>query len=69
MFSDPKALSCTPCGQGIQSEPRDLDENPLAVNGSLVRATSASCCESPIRASNLHHGFNLVLFLIVLLVQ
>jgi hypothetical protein len=45
MFADPRALNCTACGQGIQSEPRDLDENPLAVNGSLVRATSTSCCE------------------------
>lgn len=45
MFSDLKATACTPCGQGISSEPRDLDENPKAQNGSLVRATSASCCK------------------------
>jgi hypothetical protein len=45
MFSDPKAKACTPCGDNIASEPRDLDENPKAANGSLVRATSASCCE------------------------
>ena len=45
MHSDPKATSCTACGEGIGSEPRDLDENPKAQNGSLVRATSASCCE------------------------
>ena len=45
MFSDPKATSCTPCGDNIRSEPRDLDVNPLAANGSLVRATSTSCCE------------------------
>ena len=45
MYSDPKASTCTPCGDGISSEPRDLDENPKAQNGSLVRATSSSCCE------------------------
>ena len=45
MFSDTRAQTCTPCGQGIQSEPRDMDEHPLAVNGSYTRATSASCCE------------------------
>lgn len=45
MYSDPKGQACTPCGAGIQSEPRDLDEHPLAVNGSLVRAASTSCCE------------------------
>jgi hypothetical protein len=44
--SDPKADSCTPCGEGISSEPRDLDQNPLVAEGSLVRATSASCCKS-----------------------
>jgi len=43
MASDPKATTCTPCGDGIQSEPRDLDENPLVANGTLVRATSTSC--------------------------
>lgn len=47
MHSDPKAATCTPCGDGIDSEPRDLDENPKAENGTLVRATSASCCEFP----------------------
>lgn len=46
LHSDPGASSCTACGVGIGSEPRDLDENPLATNGSLVRATVASCCES-----------------------
>jgi hypothetical protein len=46
MYSDPKASTCTPCGDGISSEPRDLDENPKAQTGSLVRATSSSCCES-----------------------
>lgn len=45
MYSDPKATSCSPCGDNIRSEPRDLDENPLAPNGTLVRATSSSCCE------------------------
>lgn len=45
MYNDPKAETCTPCGDGIGSEPRDLDENPKATNGSLVRATSTSCCE------------------------
>jgi hypothetical protein len=45
MYNDPKAQTCTTCGDGIGSEPRDLDENPRAINGSLVRATSASCCE------------------------
>lgn len=45
MFSDPRAVSCTPCGTGIASEARELDANPLATPGSYVRATSASCCE------------------------
>jgi hypothetical protein len=45
MFSDPKAAACAPCGDGISSEARDLDENPLAANGTLVRATPFSCCE------------------------
>jgi hypothetical protein len=45
MYSDPKASSCTPCGDGIRSEARELDENPLAANSSLIRATSASCCK------------------------
>jgi hypothetical protein len=45
MHSDPRATTCTACGTGIQSEPRDLDENPLAANGSYVCATSSSCCE------------------------
>jgi len=45
LASDPRATSCTPCGTGISSEPRDLDEHPLAANGSLVRATSTSCCK------------------------
>ena len=45
LHSDPKAETCTPCGDGIDSEPRDLDENPKAANGTLVRATSASCCK------------------------
>jgi hypothetical protein len=45
LHSDPGASSCSACGAGIASEPRDLDENPLAANGSLVRATAASCCE------------------------
>jgi hypothetical protein len=45
MYSDPRATACTSCGDGIYSEARDLDENPLAVNGSMVMATSASCCE------------------------
>jgi hypothetical protein len=45
MFSDPKAAACAPCGDGISSEPRDLDVHPLAASGALVRATSASCCE------------------------
>lgn len=45
MFSDPRATTCTACGDNILSEPRDLDENPLAANGSLVPASSASCCE------------------------
>ena len=45
MFSDPKATTCTPCGDGIDSEPRDLDDNPRVANGTLTRATSASCCE------------------------
>jgi hypothetical protein len=45
MASDPAALACTQCGTGISSEPRDLDENPLAANSSLVRATSTSCCK------------------------
>jgi hypothetical protein len=47
MYSDPKAQNCTACGDNILSEPRDLDENPLAPNGTLVRSTSTSCCESP----------------------
>jgi hypothetical protein len=46
MFSDPKAVACRPCGDGINSEARDLDENPLVANGTLARATSFSCCES-----------------------
>jgi hypothetical protein len=46
MFSDPRATTCTACGDNILSEPRDLDENPLAANGSLVRATSTSCCKN-----------------------
>lgn len=45
LYSDPKAASCTPCGEGISSDAREADENPLAVNGSLVRVTSDSCCE------------------------
>jgi len=45
MHSDPKATACTPCGDNISSEPRDLDENPRVVNGSLVSATPTSCCE------------------------
>ncbi len=45
MYNDPKGQACTLCGDGISSEPRDLDENPKAANGTLVRATSASCCE------------------------
>lgn len=44
-FSDLRASSCTPCGTGISSEPRDLDQNPLAGSGSLVMASPASCCE------------------------
>ena len=46
MYNDPKASSCTPCGENIDSEPRDLDENPLVANGTLTRATPTSCCES-----------------------
>lgn len=45
MYSDPRARSCTPCGDGIQSEPQDSDETPLAAPGTLVRGSSASCCE------------------------
>lgn len=45
MFSSPAAQNCTPCGDGISSEPRDVDVHPLAANGTFVRATSASCCE------------------------
>ena len=45
MISGARAQTCTPCGQGIQSEARDMDEHPLAANGSYARATSASCCE------------------------
>jgi hypothetical protein len=45
LTTDPQAALCTACGTGIASEPRDLDENPLVANGSLARATSASCCE------------------------
>lgn len=48
MYSDPKASTCTLCGDNIRSEARDLDENPLAPNGTLVRATSTSCCEYPL---------------------
>jgi hypothetical protein len=46
MYSDPRATACTSCGDGIFSEARDIDENPLAPNGTLVMATSSSCCES-----------------------
>jgi hypothetical protein len=45
MYNDAKGASCTPCGEGIYSEARELDENPMANNGSMVMATSASCCE------------------------
>jgi hypothetical protein len=45
MFSDPRASTCTECGANILSTPRDLDENPKVANGSLTRATSASCCK------------------------
>lgn len=45
LWSDARALSCAFCGDNIRSEPRDLDEHPLAGNGSLVRATPTSCCE------------------------
>ena len=55
MHSDPKAATCTLCGDNIGSEPRDLDENPKAQNGSLVRATSASCCEFCIAAAVAWH--------------
>jgi hypothetical protein len=45
LYNNPTATSCTPCGEGIRSEPRDLDENPLAAADSRVRATSTSCCK------------------------
>ena len=45
MYNDPKAATCTACGENIDSEPRDLDENPLVANGTLTRATPTSCCE------------------------
>jgi hypothetical protein len=45
LWSDMRALSCAFCGDNIRSEPRDLDEDPRAANGSLVRATPTSCCE------------------------
>jgi hypothetical protein len=45
LFSDPKATQCSVCGGSISSEAREVDVNPLAGNGSLVSATSASCCE------------------------
>jgi hypothetical protein len=45
MHSDSLGASCTTCGTGISSEARDLDTHPLASSGSLVRATSSSCCE------------------------
>lgn len=68
MFSDPKAAACTLCGDGISSEARDLDENPLAANGTLVRATAFSCCECadarvPCAASCLPRGGSLLLLL------
>lgn len=50
LFSDPRAQACLPCGANIQSEPRDLDEHPLATNSSLVRASTASCCKCLLRA-------------------
>jgi hypothetical protein len=45
LFSDPRATSCRGCGSGIASEARELDQHQLAPSGSLVRASSASCCK------------------------
>lgn len=44
-WSQASAKQCVICGDGINSEARDVDEHPLAINGSLVRATTASCSE------------------------
>jgi hypothetical protein len=44
MYSDPKATTCTSCGEGILSEPRDKNDNPMSTVA-LVQATSASCCK------------------------
>lgn len=45
MHNDQRAQACTPCGDGILSEAREFDVNPLESNTSLVMATSASCCK------------------------
>jgi len=45
LWSDGRAVLCSLCGDNIRSEPRDLDENPKVANGSLIRATSTSCCK------------------------
>lgn len=45
LVSDPRATTCLLCGENIASEARDLDENPLASQGALVRANSECCCE------------------------
>jgi hypothetical protein len=45
LWSSPSGQDCRLCGDNIASEARDLDEHPQAINGSLVRASSFSCCE------------------------
>lgn len=45
LTSDARVKNCNLCGANIRSEARDLDENPMVVNGSLVRATPECCCE------------------------
>lgn len=45
LWSEVRAERCQMCGDNIRSEPRDLNENPKAANGSLVRGTPSSCCK------------------------
>jgi hypothetical protein len=45
MAGDPRSSSCTTCGTGIFSEPKEQDDNPMAPASSRVASTSASCCK------------------------
>lgn len=45
LWSNPEGLNCTLCGDNIDSNATDPNENPLAPPGLLVKASTSSCCK------------------------